>query len=605
MASSSLGTLTLDLIARTGGFVKGMTKAERSSKKWRKQVERDLKKLRGQFATFAKMAAGAGVAAAGAFTILAKEGLQFVDSQAKMATRLGSTIDDLRAVQIAASDYGIEQGRLTSSLASYTKRLGDAARGTGEAQKAYEALGLEASELVNLPLPEQLALIAERIAEVDSAAERASIADRLMSGGRGMVNLFAEGGDAIRNAVDEVEEFGLKLSQVDAARVEAANDAMSRIGRSTEGVRTQMVVALAPAIQTVADEFNNAAKASKGFADTGDDIAGGVVESVSFVVDSVEGLKRTFELAGSTIALFALQSQRAMLALGETIIDAPVNSINAVIEGLNKISPIDIEPVGITQLSRDLDNELALIEGAIAEGKQDIQDILMEPMPSAVFGARLAENERLQDGRDAGLGMDSGISSNAIAAARAVAEAMNRASEAANDSADADEDKADKSDTAADAVKTLADASDGASRALDSIGSADWGRGAMPSGDDEGMSAVRRAIENGKDPAPYWLEPNPTARPTWSTDYLSNPESDVAERVSASAPWSSVGAQSMAKVQSSAQSMTDHAAAAKDRGKVIIKVVGENGNTEGTLEGEDAFVRSLADALSGVAAGSR
>lgn len=41
MASKSLGTLTLDLVAKTGGFTQGMTKAERSSEKWRKQVERD------------------------------------------------------------------------------------------------------------------------------------------------------------------------------------------------------------------------------------------------------------------------------------------------------------------------------------------------------------------------------------------------------------------------------------------------------------------------------------------------------------------------------------------------------------------------------------
>ncbi|STT56995.1 Uncharacterised protein [Klebsiella pneumoniae] len=35
MAGKSLGTLTIDLIARTGGFVQGMDKAERSSQKWR------------------------------------------------------------------------------------------------------------------------------------------------------------------------------------------------------------------------------------------------------------------------------------------------------------------------------------------------------------------------------------------------------------------------------------------------------------------------------------------------------------------------------------------------------------------------------------------
>ena len=38
MATKSLGVLTLDLVAKVGGFVQGMDKAERSSVKWRKQV---------------------------------------------------------------------------------------------------------------------------------------------------------------------------------------------------------------------------------------------------------------------------------------------------------------------------------------------------------------------------------------------------------------------------------------------------------------------------------------------------------------------------------------------------------------------------------------
>lgn len=36
MASRSLGTLTLDVVAQVGGFVSGMDKAERASEKWRK-----------------------------------------------------------------------------------------------------------------------------------------------------------------------------------------------------------------------------------------------------------------------------------------------------------------------------------------------------------------------------------------------------------------------------------------------------------------------------------------------------------------------------------------------------------------------------------------
>jgi hypothetical protein len=45
MAGKSLGTLTIDLIAKVGGFVQGMDKAERASQKWRDQVKKDAKEI--------------------------------------------------------------------------------------------------------------------------------------------------------------------------------------------------------------------------------------------------------------------------------------------------------------------------------------------------------------------------------------------------------------------------------------------------------------------------------------------------------------------------------------------------------------------------------
>lgn len=68
MSSRSLGTLTLDLVAKTGGFVQGMNKAERESAKWRKKVERDMKAAGQQVKAFSKIA-GASLAVFSAVAI--------------------------------------------------------------------------------------------------------------------------------------------------------------------------------------------------------------------------------------------------------------------------------------------------------------------------------------------------------------------------------------------------------------------------------------------------------------------------------------------------------------------------------------------------------
>lgn len=375
MATRSLGQLTLDLVTNTGGWQRGMDASERRTQQWRRQVERDMRRV-------GRAAAASGAAAAAGLAVLTRQGLDFVDSQAKTAARLGSTIDDLRALQIAASDYGIEQGSLESSLASFTKRLGDAARGTGEAQQAFKALGLDAAELARMPLADQLALVADRISQVDSAAERTSIADRLMSGGRRMVNLFEEGGEAIREAVKEVDEFGLSLSQLDAKKVEDANDAIGRIPRLLEPIKTQLAISVAEPLEGISNHFLEAGKATRGFRDEISDMVDSVLGGLLFVIDAVAGVGRVFELAGAATALYAIEGERVMVNLAEAIYSGPVDAVNHLVEQLNRIPGIDLDSVEPPDIVNDLQERQALLEGAGAAARSDLQDIALRPLPS-------------------------------------------------------------------------------------------------------------------------------------------------------------------------------------------------------------------------------
>jgi hypothetical protein len=568
MSTRSLGQLTLDLVTKTGGWVQGMNKAERSSKKWRRQVQKDLRVV-------GKAFAGAAAVAAAGLTTLTVQGQQFIDSQAKTSARLGSTIDDLRAVQIAASDFGIEQGRLESSLASYTKRLGDAARGTGEAQKAYEALGLEAKELVNLPLPEQLALIAERISQVGSAAERTSIADRLMSGGRDMVNLFEEGGDAIRAAVAEVDEYGLSLSRVDASKVEAANDAISRIPRLLEPIKTSLAISLADPIRGITNEFLEAGKATAGFRDDITGMVDSAVGGLLHIIDAGDGVKRVFQITGRVIALWAIESQRLMLNVAETIYSGPIDAVNALIEQMNRIPGLDLGLVEQTGAVRDLQRQIKLLEGAGEIARQDMQDILTAPMASEGFRDSIdASRADAPTLGGTGVGM---VNPTALAAVDAVAEGLQRTTDAANDNADATDDQTDTTKDATRAVQTFGDTAVRSAQAM----AAAAGMGSDP----------RYNITAGGDTV------EERARARFEQSAFRVGESSVINYPPASS-------QGVDKIQRSVSQVSGSPAGAKDRGAVTIKVVGENGSTEGAVEGDDAFVKQLVNALSGASSAS-
>lgn len=55
----SLGTLTLDLIARTGSYITGLNKSERETERWKRKVRRQFKQAQTAVSNFSKLAAGA------------------------------------------------------------------------------------------------------------------------------------------------------------------------------------------------------------------------------------------------------------------------------------------------------------------------------------------------------------------------------------------------------------------------------------------------------------------------------------------------------------------------------------------------------------------
>ncbi len=118
MASRSLGTLTLDVIAQVGGFVAGMDKAERSSDKWRKQVEKNAKAVGGLVGA----GLAAGVTALTALTISAINSAAEISNLASVAN---VSTTDFQKLAVGAKTVGIEQDKLADILKDVNDKVGD------------------------------------------------------------------------------------------------------------------------------------------------------------------------------------------------------------------------------------------------------------------------------------------------------------------------------------------------------------------------------------------------------------------------------------------------------------------------------------------------
>jgi hypothetical protein len=194
------------------------------------------------------------VLAAGAagFGFLIKKNLDSIDALKKTADKIGTTTDVLSGLQYAAQLTGVKQETLNMAMQRFTRRLAEAANGTGEAKGALQTLNIDAKKLLQLPLDEQMFAIADAMVEVETQAEVVALAMKLFdSEGVALVNTLGNGAGAMRDMMLEAEQLGLVLSHASAEGVEKANDAFTSLFAIIRGIVRQMTAALAPVIENI------------------------------------------------------------------------------------------------------------------------------------------------------------------------------------------------------------------------------------------------------------------------------------------------------------------------------------------------------------------
>lgn len=350
-----------------------------------KKALADLRgELREGITTAAQWGVGMAAAGAAAFTALASKGLQAVDAQAKLARQLSTTTGSVATLSRAAELSGISMEQVSSGVRQFTVRLAQATSGTGPAADALKTLGISAQELSAVPLDQRLEQITSAIQETIPASQQAAVAAQLFGERAGLA--FAQlNPEVLAQARAEAELFGTAISAVDAAKVEAANDAFSTLNLALKGVSNRIAIELAPILTALSQMFVQTAKDAGGFGQATTESFNGILQSIGFTMDAMEGLKRSFQVAGRFIAVTMLEAERSLWSAADSIINGPVEAINLLIDAMNNIPGVDIERVGLTGFGESARENMALAEEAIRIGAQDIQDILMAPMPSHTF----------------------------------------------------------------------------------------------------------------------------------------------------------------------------------------------------------------------------
>jgi hypothetical protein len=293
-------TIAVRITADTRGLVAGLTKAELNLTNFSKTA-RAAANVGGKFLATAAATAAASLA------VLYSKTSQQIDINAKLADRLNLSTEALAGLQSQAEMSGISSESLNSNLERLTKTVGDAVQKGGAAADAFGRLGLSARELANMPADQQLGKIADAINGLGTAAQRTSAATSLFGkSGAEMLNMLADGSKGIDEARKRAESYGFALSRVDAAKVEAANDAWDEAQQVLQGIANKIAVKLAPIVEAVAEKFTDAAIDSQGFGDTVDKVFRGAVRVVGVFADGIHGIR--IAIKGAELVIFSFEA---------------------------------------------------------------------------------------------------------------------------------------------------------------------------------------------------------------------------------------------------------------------------------------------------------
>lgn len=239
-------SLWVTLKARTSQFERGIKRAKRVVHDFRKAIP-------GLNLVLNRFTAALSVGAVGFFV---KQQLTAIDATAKFAQRLGMATEGLVGLQHAASITGVKVEALQMGLQRMTRRVAEAAMGTGEARGALQELGIDARELTQLRPEDQFARIADKMTKVATQGDRVRLAMKLFdSEGVALVNTLALGSDGLERMKQEARDLGLTFSGYMASKVEAANDALTRLRGAFTGLVRQLAVGLTPFIKGAADDL--------------------------------------------------------------------------------------------------------------------------------------------------------------------------------------------------------------------------------------------------------------------------------------------------------------------------------------------------------------
>jgi len=253
MASKSLGTLTIDLIAKTGLFQEGLDKGGRAAQKFARDVGKQADQVEAAFDTAFKAVGIAAGVAFGAVSLAVKNSIEEMGQLVTYAKQVAMPIDDFSAFAEVAKNAEVSTDSFATSLRKLDQSLAQAKQGSAQYATAFKALGIDPAKISTTK--QAFLAIADAFSKYRDDANKVAVAQQLLGrSGTEMIDFLDQGSAAIQKAADRQRDLGNALDENGAKKWEGYDDAVDEFHNTIDGLTKTLALDLLPAITDVTKE---------------------------------------------------------------------------------------------------------------------------------------------------------------------------------------------------------------------------------------------------------------------------------------------------------------------------------------------------------------
>ena len=255
-----------------------------------------------------------------------KNASTMADDLITMSTKTGMSVEKLQEMQYAARFVDTELNTITGSMTKLTSSMTSGSAAVGE---AFMTLGVRVTDNTGaLKTQEQVFWeCIDALGKVANETERDAIAMTLFGKSAGDLTPLIKAGSAEWNAyAEEARKAGIIISQDGVSALGTFNDSLQRMEATFDGVKNQLLSALAPAFSAIADKVTEVAQKFSEWVQTDEaqEMLANIAQTVMDLVTelgnnlqpAIDGVIGAAKTVGEIFSFIAQHGQELAIALG-------------------------------------------------------------------------------------------------------------------------------------------------------------------------------------------------------------------------------------------------------------------------------------------------